>query len=75
VLQVAELPDPVPAAGKLRVRLQWSGVNPSDVKAHAGLRAGGMPFPRIIPRSDGLGIVDAVGPGFSATHIGERVWL
>lgn len=75
VLQVAELPDPVPAAGELRVRLQWSGVNPSDVKARAGLRAGGMPFPRIIPHSDGMGIVDAVGPGVSASRIGERVWL
>lgn len=75
VLQVAELPDPVPAAGELRVRLQWSGVNPSDVKARAGLRAGGMPFPRIIPHSDGMGIVDAVGPGVSAARVGERVWL
>ena len=75
VLQVAELPDPVPAAGEVRVRLQWSGVNPSDVKARAGLRAGGMPFPRIIPHSDGMGIVDAVGPGVSAARIGERVWL
>ena len=75
VLQVAELPDPVPAAGEVRVRLQWSGVNPSDVKARAGLRAGGMPFPRIIPHSDGMGIVDAVGPGVSASRIGERVWL
>ncbi|MDP2868432.1 NADPH:quinone reductase [Methyloversatilis sp.] len=75
VLQVAELPDPVPGAGELRVRLQWSGVNPSDVKARAGLRAGGMPFPRIIPHSDGMGIVDAVGPGVSASRIGERVWL
>lgn len=75
VLQIAELPDPVPAAGEVRVRLQWSGVNPSDVKARAGLRAGGMPFPRIIPHSDGMGIVDAVGPGVSAARIGERVWL
>lgn len=75
VLQVADLPDPLPAPGELRVRLQWSGVNPSDVKARAGLRPGGMPFPRIIPHSDGMGVVDAVGPGVSTARIGERVWL
>jgi NADPH2:quinone reductase len=34
-----------------------------------------MPFPRVIPHSDGMGVVDAVGAGVDATRIGERVWL
>jgi NADPH2:quinone reductase len=34
-----------------------------------------MPFPRIIPHSDGMGVIDAVGSGVSTTRIGERVWL
>ena len=75
VLQLADLPDPAPGPGEVRVRLLWSGVNPSDVKARAGLRAGPMPFPRIIPHSDGMGVVDAVGEGVSPARIGERVWL
>lgn len=75
VLQVGELPDPYPAVGEVRVRVQWSGVNPSDVKSRMGLRSKVMPFPRIIPHSDGMGVIDAVGEGVSAGKVGERVWL
>ncbi len=74
VLQVGELPRPEPAPGEVRVRVQWSGVNPSDVKSRMGLRSG-MPFPRVIPHSDGMGVIDAVGEGVSAHRVGERVWL
>lgn len=72
VLTVAEMPAPVPGPGEVRVRLAWSGVNPSDVKSRA--RSTNMPFPRIIPHSDGAGVVDEVGPGVPDARIGERVW-
>lgn len=75
VLTVAELPDPVPGPGELRVRLRWSGVNPSDVKSRAGLRSKQLAFPRIVPHSDGMGVVDAVGEGVDAKRIGQRVWI
>lgn len=75
VLQFGDLPDPLPAAGELRVRLQWSGVNPSDVKSRAGLRSKTLAFARIIPHSDGAGVVDAVGEGVDASRIGQRVWI
>jgi NADPH2:quinone reductase len=73
VLQWGELPDPLPAPGEVRVRLHWSGVNPSDVKSRMGLRP--MPFARIIPHSDGMGVIDQVGAGVSAPRLGQRVWL
>jgi NADPH2:quinone reductase len=59
------------------VRLHASGVNPSDVKARAGGRPGiaKPPFPKIIPHSDGAGVIEAVGQGISADRIGERVWI
>jgi NADPH:quinone reductase len=75
VLQVGELPDPQPAPGEVRVRLQWSGVNPSDVKTRLGLRSRVMPFPRVIPHSDGMGVIDATGDGIPRSRIGQRVWL
>jgi NADPH2:quinone reductase len=75
VLQLAELPDPQPGPGEVRVRLSYSGVNPSDVKSRAGLRSAQMPFPRVIPHSDGAGVIDAVGLGVHARRIGERVWI
>src|SRR3954465_9896081 len=34
-----------------------------------------MPFPRVIPHSDGVGVIDKVGEGVAATRLGERVWV
>ncbi|MGE3774327.1 MAG: NADPH:quinone reductase [Gammaproteobacteria bacterium] len=75
VLCVADLPVPQPAAGEVRVKLATSGVNPSDVKMRAGIRGGDLPWPRIVPHSDGAGVIDAVGAGVPASRIGERVWV
>lgn len=75
VLQLGELPDPQPGPGEVRVRLRWSGVNPSDVKTRAGLRTTVLPFPRIVPHSDGMGVVDALGPGVASLQPGQRVWV
>jgi len=75
VLRIVELPDPVAGAGEVRVRLGWSGVNPSDVKSRAGLRTKTLPFARIVPHSDGMGVIDAVGAGVDTRRIGERVWV
>lgn len=75
VLSVVELPDPQPAAGEVRVRLATSGVNPSDVKMRGGLRSAELPWPHVVPHSDGAGVIDAVGSGVPAGRIGERVWV
>lgn len=75
VLTVADLPDPEPGPGEVRVRVAVSGVNPSDVKSRQGLRGGELPWPRVIPHSDGAGVIDRVGPGVAASRVGERVWL
>lgn len=75
VLHIDEIPTPLPGSGEVRVKLSWSGVNPSDVKSRAGTRTKSLPFPRIIPHSDGAGVIDQVGPDISSTRIGERVWV
>ncbi len=75
VLTLGELPTPVPGAGEVRVKLAWSGVNPSDVKSRAGVRSKVLAFPRIVPHSDGSGVIDAVGDGVDHTRGGERVWV
>jgi NADPH2:quinone reductase len=73
VLQVGEMPDPEPGPGEVRVRIHASGVNPSDWKTRSGSRP--MTAPRIIPHSDGAGVIDRVGPGVDPARVGERVWL
>ncbi len=75
VLQLIELPLPEPGPGEVRVRLHCSGVNPSDVKTRGGARSRELPFPRIIPHSDGAGVIDAVGAGVDDARVGERVWV
>jgi NADPH2:quinone reductase len=74
VLQLGEVPMPAPGVGEVRVRLATSGVNPSDVKSRAGLRSKALAYPRIVPHSDGAGVIDAVGEGVPAARVGERVW-
>jgi NADPH2:quinone reductase len=75
VLRVGERPQPMPAAGEVRVRVHMSAVNPSDTKARGGLRVKEMPFPVVIPHQDGAGVIDAVGEGVDPARVGERVWV
>lgn len=77
VLTLEDLPTPSPAPGEVLVRLATSGVNPSDIRARAGGRPGVTkpPFPKIIPHSDGAGVIEAVGDGVSKDRVGERVWI
>ena len=75
VLQVGELPDPEPGPGEVRVRLTFSGISPGDTKKRRGWLGSSMPYPRVVPHSDGAGVVDAVGSGVAQDRVGERVWV
>jgi NADPH2:quinone reductase len=74
VLTVGEMPDPVPAAGEVRIRVAASGINPGDIKKRLDAFGYGMAYPRVIPHSDGAGHVDQVGGGVSREWIGRSVW-
>jgi NADPH:quinone reductase len=74
VLQVGEMPAPEPGPGEVRVRVRLSGINPGDTKKRAGWQGTPMSFPRIVPHSDGAGVIDAVGDGVDSNRIGQRVW-
>jgi NADPH2:quinone reductase len=73
VLRVGEIATPSPGPGEVRVRLATSGVNPSDVKSREG-RTRRIAFARVVPHSDGAGIIDMVGDGVPESRVGERVW-
>ena len=74
VMRVGEMADPEPAPGEVRVRIEASGVNPSDVKTRAGLRKP-IGYPRVVPDSDAAGVIDKIGAGVDAGRIGQRVWV
>ena len=73
VLQAGRMDIPKPGRGEVLVRLHASGVNPSDVKARAGSRP--MGFARVVPHSDGAGIIEAVGDGVDGSLTGGRVFV
>ena len=69
VLTCGELPTPEAGHGEVRVRLEASGVNPSDTYRRRGPPA--MEYPRVVTNSDGAGVVDQVGPGHKGPHVTE----
>src|SRR6266568_2638973 len=74
VLRVEDVERPEPGPGQVRVRVEASGVNPTDWKS----RAGATPRPIDgfqIPHQDGAGVIDAVGEGVDPGRNGQRVWL
>src|SRR6266851_5673889 len=74
VLRVENMTTPEPGTGEVRIKLATSGVNPSDVKSREG-RTRKIAFPRVIPHSDGAGVIDKVGAGVPQSRVGERVWI
>ncbi|MEU2349494.1 NADPH:quinone reductase [Modestobacter sp. NPDC049651] len=72
VLSLVDEPTPDPGPGEVRVRLAFSGVNPTDWRSRTGTEPG--PDGQI-PGQDGAGTVDAVGQGVDPAIVGERVWV
>jgi NADPH2:quinone reductase len=74
VLVVGEMPTPSPGPGEVRIRVAASGINPGDVKKRNDKFGIGMPYPRVVPHSDGAGVIDEVGSQVPPSRVGERVW-
>ena len=75
VLQAADVDDPVPAAGEVKVRVHAAGLNPLDWKTRAG-HLKFLPVGRP-PRGLGCefaGTIVGSGGGAHARHVGERVF-
>src|SRR4051794_5571477 len=73
VLELVERDTPEPGPGEVRVRVAYSGINPTDWKARRARPLGPAGFQ--IPDQDGSGVVDAVGNGVDPAVLGQRVWL
>ncbi|MGT2426324.1 NADP-dependent oxidoreductase [Amnibacterium kyonggiense] len=74
VLDVREVPDPVPGPGEVVVRVVTAGTNPGEVGIRSGLLA--ERFPARFPEGEGsdlAGRVQAVGPGVSGLAVGQAV--
>ncbi|HVC84669.1 MAG TPA: NADP-dependent oxidoreductase [Solirubrobacteraceae bacterium] len=74
VLEVVELPEPVPGEGEVRIRVAAATVNPTDIGLRDGHRAEALKDlpPPWVPGMELAGEIDAVGPG-SEWSPGQRV--
>lgn len=73
VLEFRDIPDPVPQAGQVLVRVHTSGVNFMDVYYREGKYKATVPF---VPGSEGAGHVTALGAGVTGIAVGDAVaWM
>lgn len=76
VLQLADWPEPSPASGEVLVKLDYAGVNFTDIYQRKGQYARShtyqTPLPMVIGMEGG-GTVAALGEGVTNLRVGERV--
>jgi NADPH:quinone reductase-like Zn-dependent oxidoreductase len=75
VLRVAEVEEPHPGPGQIRVVVRATGVNPIDWKARSGLMRAVAPakFP-VIDGREAAGVVDEIGSGVSGVAVGDEMF-
>jgi len=74
-LQVTQVPDaPPPGPGEVRVALRAAALNHLDLFVADGLPGTADRFPWVMG-ADGAGTIEAVGPGVTTLHAGDRVML
>ncbi len=74
VLNVVEVPKPVPGKGEVLVRVKAAGINPGEAYIREGKLA--KQFPSTFPSGEGsdlAGVVEAVGAGVRNIGIGEEI--
>jgi hypothetical protein len=72
-LKLSTRPDPVPGPGQVLLKMKASSLNYRDLVVPDrgyGSHTGTLP---LIPVSDGVGVVTAVGPGVRRVAVGDRV--
>jgi NADPH:quinone reductase-like Zn-dependent oxidoreductase len=71
VLELAEVPDPHPGPGEVRIAVRAAGVSLSDWKKRQGLMDPQLPQTM---GYEAAGVVDELGPGVTAVTLGDRVF-
>ncbi len=74
VLELREVPDPVPACGQVVVRVRAIGLNFADCMARPGVYPN-TPRPPFIPGMEVAGAVESLGEGVTGLEPGQAVVL
>jgi NADPH2:quinone reductase len=70
VMEVVDLPTPVPGPKQALVKIEASGINFIDIYFRTGLYKADLPF---TPGSEAAGVVEAVGPEVTEVKVGDHV--
>lgn len=73
VLELQDIPDPVPGRGQVLILTHAIGVNPVDTSNRQDGAWAGITAPAVVG-SDVAGVVAAVGPGVDQVRTGDRVY-
>jgi len=73
VLEIAEVPDPHPGPGQVRIVVHAAGISATDRKLREGLLDFGAGLPQMTGR-DVAGVIDEVGEGVTDDAVGDRVF-
>ena len=71
-LRLSERPQPEPQPGKVVLRMRAASLNYRDLRMVQGSYNARQPLP-LVPGSDGVGEVVAIGPEVTRVKVGERV--
>lgn len=71
VLELVDMPQPVPIEGEVAIRVSVAGVNFADTMVRRGRHGSGSP--PVIPGLEVAGEVVQVGPGVTEPRLGDRV--
>jgi NADPH:quinone reductase-like Zn-dependent oxidoreductase len=71
VLKVADVPEPHPAAGQIRVHVRAVGINPIDWKVRSGMMGGDLPK---VTGQEVAGVVDELGEEVADVAVGDEVF-
>lgn len=70
-VRLAEVGDPVPAAGEVLLRVTYAALNPADRYLAQGEYPAKPPLPHVLGR-DGSGVIAGFGPGVRDHPIGQK---
>ena len=73
VIQLREVPTPVPGEGQLLVHVHAAGLNRADILHRKGRYPAPPGWPADIPGLEYAGVVEALGPGVTRWRAGDRV--
>lgn len=73
VLKYGEHPDIEPKENEVQIDIYYSGINPGDIAKRIYSGGGIMPYPEVIPHSDGAGVIRKVGKQISGDWVGRKV--